>query len=63
MDPELLSFQGKVDIFSTAESPSGALSLFKLNSENLEMGGVRSAQFAPFSTRREGFCPPWRNAP
>lgn len=57
MDSELLSFLDKVDISSASESPSGARSLFKLNSENLEMGGVRSAQFASSSTRREGFCP------
>ena len=57
MDSELLSFLDKVDISSASESPSGALPLLKLNSENLEMGGVRSAQFASSSTRREGFCP------
>jgi hypothetical protein len=57
MDSELLSFLDKVEISSAAESPSGARSLFKLNSENLEMGGVHSAQFASSSTRREGFCP------
>ena len=57
MDSELLSFLDKVEISSASESPSGALPLLKLNSENLEMGGVRSAHTLAIEWRLAGFCP------